>query len=233
MFRMIPPSGFLQDITASAWVKTTDADADVGVVVNKWGPVGSRNYWLGKANASDLAFFVDDTQSVIAPLALITDGFWHHVVGVADSTAGLLRIYVDGLLRNSAPYTGSTQTGTRELHIGNSSDIITGQEWNGGIDEVRVSDVPRSADWIQTEHNNQNDPSTFYSVGPELSGADCVLNFRSIGTNTGNLHPSGTASVPLGSTTVTFSVVLPLPTAIGAIGLGDKLIIEGEILFIL
>lgn len=164
------------DITASAWVNTTDADADVGVIVNKWGPIGSRNYWLGKTNASDLAFFVDDTQSVIAPLALITDGFWHHVVGVADSTAGLLRIYVDGLLANSTPYTGSTQMGTRELHIGNSSDIITGQEWNGGIDEVRISDVARSAGWIATQHDNQDSPSTFYSVSVETTPT-CKLYF--------------------------------------------------------
>ena len=223
------------DITASAWVKTTDADADVGVIVNKWGPIGSRNYWLGKANASDLDFFVDDTQSVIVPLALITDGFWHHVVGVADSTAGLLRIYVDGLLRNSAPYTGSTQMGTRELHIGNSSDIISFQEWNGGIDEVRVSDVPRSADWIQTEYNNQNDPSTFYSVGPELSGADCVINYRSIGTNTGILYDVGDATITAGTKVVTFAAgaSLPLSGAMGAVGRGDQLVIGGETFFIL
>ena len=164
------------DITASAWVNTTDAEADVGVIVNKWGPIGSRNYWLGKSNASDLAFFVDDTQSVVAPLALITDGFWHHVVGVADSTAGLLRIYVDGLLANSTPYTGSTEMGTNELHIGNSSDIITGQEWNGGIDEVRISDRARSVGWIATQHNNQDSPSTFYSVGVETTPT-CKLYF--------------------------------------------------------
>ena len=67
-------------------------------------------------------------------------------------------------------------------------------------------------------------------------GADETLvatNYRSIGTNTGNLHASGTASVPIGSTTVTFSVALPLPTAVGAIGEGDNLTIEGETLFIL
>ena len=32
--------------------------------------------------------------------------------------------------------------------------------WNsiqGTIDEVRISDTPRSADWIKTEYNNQSD----------------------------------------------------------------------------
>jgi len=34
----------------------------------------------------------------------------------------------------------------------------------GALDEYRVSNVDRSADWIETEYNNQNSPSSFYSV---------------------------------------------------------------------
>ena len=39
----VPHDASLQlatDMTVSAWVKTTDADADVGVVVSKWGGGG-------------------------------------------------------------------------------------------------------------------------------------------------------------------------------------------------
>ena len=63
-------------------------------------------------------------------------------------------------------------------------------------------------------------------------GPTAQTNFRSIGTNTGNLHPLGNASVPQGSTTVTFTAALPVPTAVGVVGPGDQLDIEGEILFI-
>jgi hypothetical protein len=35
---------------------------------------------------------------------------------------------------------------------------------DGIIDEVRISNVARSADWITTEYNNQSNPN-FYSVG--------------------------------------------------------------------
>ncbi len=38
---------------------------------------------------------------------------------------------------------------------------------NGRIDEVRVSDIPRSADWIKTSYNNQKESSTFYNMGVE------------------------------------------------------------------
>jgi hypothetical protein len=35
------------------------------------------------------------------------------------------------------------------------------------IDEVRISNIARTSDWIYTEFNNQNDPSSFLSFGPE------------------------------------------------------------------
>lgn len=39
-------------------------------------------------------------------------------------------------------------------------------DW-GWVDEVRISNVVRSADWITTEFNNQDSPTTFYTVGAE------------------------------------------------------------------
>ncbi|MHA2401893.1 MAG: DUF2341 domain-containing protein, partial [Candidatus Kariarchaeaceae archaeon] len=58
------------DIMVSAWIRTTDSDGDVGIVINKWGNAASdRNYWLGKLDANDFAFFVDDSQNVKYPLS--------------------------------------------------------------------------------------------------------------------------------------------------------------------
>jgi hypothetical protein len=153
-------------ITLSAWVNTTDTEADVGVIAAKWGSSGNRNYWLGKINAASIAFYVDDTQSVTADLSLINDGLWHHIMGVADVSNSLLRIYVDGIQRNTEAYSGSSEMGTQELHIGHSPDSIQ-QEWDGGIDEVRVSNKARSAEWIETEFNNQNVTASFLYAGSE------------------------------------------------------------------
>jgi len=38
---------------------------------------------------------------------------------------------------------------------------------SGAISEFRVLDGPLSADWINTEYQNQNDPNSFYTVGSE------------------------------------------------------------------
>jgi hypothetical protein len=40
---------------------------------------------------------------------------------------------------------------------------------NGALDEVRISKTARSADWITTEYNNQNSPSTFSTVSLGLT----------------------------------------------------------------
>ncbi len=174
----VPNSAGLQlasDITVSAWIRTTDAEADTGVVAAKWGASGDRNYWLGKSNGTDLAFNVDDTQAVTTGLNLVNDGSWHHVAAVADAAGTSLRIFVDGVQQNTAGYSGTSETGTGDLHIGNSPDIIA-REFDGGIDEVRVAATARSADWIVTEFNNQNNPDGFYQVLDEEQPSDVELD---------------------------------------------------------
>jgi hypothetical protein len=162
-------------------VNTTDTENDVGVIAAKWGSSGNRNYWLGKLNDVLLAFYVDDLQTVNTDLSLINDGLWHHVMGVADVSNSLLRIYVDGIQRNTAAYSGSSETGTQELHIGHSPNSIQ-QEWDGRIDEVRVSNKARGPEWIETEFNNQNDTASFLYVGSEEStsglGTQSTANFE-------------------------------------------------------
>ena len=36
--------------------------------------------------------------------------------------------------------------------------------FDGSVDEVEISTVARSADWIKTQYNNQNSPTSFLSV---------------------------------------------------------------------
>jgi len=155
------------DIYLAAWVKTTDNDADVGVIAGKWGSLAAnRNYWLGKLDSSTIGFYVDNTQYVTTNLNLINNDIWHYVVGVADSFNGKLYIYVDGILRNSANYDGSSVTGSSEFHIGNSPGEIE-QEWNGIIDEVQVGGFTASNSLIKTSYNNQIDPGNFVTVSSE------------------------------------------------------------------
>ncbi|MHA2472885.1 MAG: DUF2341 domain-containing protein, partial [Promethearchaeota archaeon] len=88
---------------------------------------------------------------------------WYHVVGVYDGSSAT--IFVDGNVVLSSPHSGSITGNFDPVRIG-----LDDQEFDGLIDEVRISNVVRSADWIKTEYTNQNDPDNFYSV----SGANNV-----------------------------------------------------------
>src|SRR5260370_5704363 len=90
---------------------------------------------------------------------------WHHVA-YAVSTSGY-SAYADGASRGSGTLSGTAllYDTNHTLTIGTSG--YPGDTFTVTIDEVRVSNIIRSADWIATEYNNQNSPSTFYSSGTE------------------------------------------------------------------
>jgi len=63
---------------------------------------------------------------------------------------------------------------------------------HGAIDEVRISNSARPADWIATEYNNQNSPATFYTIYPEnatlVAPANTVLSRLPVAAVHGDLH---------------------------------------------
>lgn len=85
------------------------------------------------------------------------DNTWNHLVMTYDKVN--LKFYLNGSLVDSYAYNQNISTA--------DFGLILGDDWEGLIDEVRVSSVARSADWVATLYNNQNSPSTFYTVGVE------------------------------------------------------------------
>ena len=62
-----------------------------------------------------------------------------------DSAGGTIKLYVDGLLDQSLPASGTiSDTSDPVLIGGNSSFPIPSYAWNGRIDEVRIWNVARS-----------------------------------------------------------------------------------------
>ncbi len=95
------------------------------------------------------------------------DATWHHIVMVYDGSLGAnprKRVYVDGVLDHSDDASGNISNNTDPLYIGRRSDD---RRYRGVLDELRVLDVALSADWVATEYANQNDPSSFYTVGAQ------------------------------------------------------------------
>jgi hypothetical protein len=88
---------------------------------------------------------------------------YHYMVYTFDGTRH--RPYYDGTVLATAT-TPAAQTGTPSRIYFSTYDG-TNERWNGRIDEVRISNIVRSAGWIATEYRNQNAPGTFYTIGAE------------------------------------------------------------------
>jgi hypothetical protein len=101
-------------------------------------------------------------NNVIVSSTSITLDTWYYVVGTFDGKTAIL--YVN----NRSPTSKSTSSPTwpsQNMYIGDRSDHT--RKFYGLIDEVRVSNIARSAAWILTEYNNQLDPTAFYLLEPE------------------------------------------------------------------
>ncbi|MCK5261438.1 MAG: DUF2341 domain-containing protein [Thermoplasmatales archaeon] len=94
---------------------------------------------------------------------------WQHIVVVTDYNSDKSRLYLNGNQYGSElSYTAQNIGGT--IKIGSRYEIHDGIDWfywDGIIDETRISETVRSAKWIKTSYNNQNNPSSFLSFGPE------------------------------------------------------------------
>jgi hypothetical protein len=113
-------------------------------------------------------------------------GTWHHVAltlpGGATTYMGVLP-YIDGALQtlsNVANWTTTINTGSGDYRVGGLCNIGGSVMAVGSVvDEARVSNIARSADWISTEYNNQSSPNTFYTISGQdpvsISGARTII----------------------------------------------------------
>src|SRR4030042_4291597 len=101
---------------------------------------------------------------------------WHHLVATVDTQARTIKVYLAGVEKLSGTFAAgkSIISTTNPLLV---SDI--NQRWvKGIIDEIRISNITRSAAWIQTSYNNQKDPTTFHTIGGEETLSSAPLIFE-------------------------------------------------------
>ena len=112
-----------------------------------------------------LRFFVFVNNSWKSPdyLWQPTPGTWYFIVGVKSPT--YVRTYINGVeVGTPQNHPGVIDKDPMNLRIGVGN--YPGY-FDGTMDEVRISNIDRSAEWIFTEHNNQSNPSAFYTVSAE------------------------------------------------------------------
>ncbi len=96
-----------------------------------------------------------------------TTGTWHHVAFTWDSASERIYLYIDGSQDSNNYFKDGDSIDDSSLPV-ILANVNTGEDeryYDGKIDEARLSNVARSANWIGTEYNNQFSPYSFYSVG--------------------------------------------------------------------
>jgi len=168
----------LENFTVEVWMKTPDSTVPDDYYIVTQSLYYDTEAWAinicddtGHVNEGRFTIKISDDQQIVYSNSEITGNEWHHLVGVRGSSQ--LFIYIDGLLANSIMDNkpGQFIKSSKNVSIG-SAITVDSEDYNGIIDEVRVSTTARSADWIRTEYNNQNDPNLFYSLGNEIRVED-------------------------------------------------------------
>jgi hypothetical protein len=111
--------------------------------------------------------------------ATTSTGAWHYQAGVYNG-ANLLT-YLDGANINSPAQTGSidyNSGGSDALSIGTDSAASQGEYWDGKLDEIRISTIARSADWLKISYNNGVSPAGMYSVSDPTAVGCSGYSFR-------------------------------------------------------
>lgn len=161
--------------TISAWIRYTTALAPgsygrTEIFAQDTNPAsdpnrimfGVKNTWTGSAFSDELSFYGFYAEgNAPAPLSRNT---WTHAVVTVDS-GGTVRIYTNGseaVVGNMAG--GQLSAARTQLGANNGATFL-----GGLVDEVQISGVARSKDWIAGQYANQSMPSSFFSISPAIT----------------------------------------------------------------
>ena len=95
---------------------------------------------------------------------------WTHLM-IVYNPGGIFKIYQDGTLAEESSGTignrGQRANGDFVLGAEIDSTTLVNNELQGDLDEFRISNTVRSADWVAASYSTQNNPSAYLSFGTE------------------------------------------------------------------
>jgi PKD repeat protein len=130
-------------MTLEAWVNPAAVSSAWRDVIYK----GNDNYYLMATSTAASAPAGRAGSGRVLATSSLPVGTWTHLAVTYDQAA--VRLYVDGTLTSSTPYSGAIPTSQNPLQIG--GDSIYGQYFKGSIDEVRIYGRALSQSEIQSD----------------------------------------------------------------------------------
>jgi hypothetical protein len=210
-------------LTVSAWVRRDGGNAAgsafEGIAgVFDWNRngtgVNNRMYSLVHNANNGFSLHVsatggDGANEVIVNTSIIGEPNWTHVAATVDGSN--INLYVNGVSAVQQAHTANiyfptTLTGVGPFTIGMLDDNGSGegQYFNGGIDEVRLSGIARSAPWIKLSYESQKAQNTLTDIGqPTAPGAPTAVTGTTGAVNSGSISVSWMAPANNGGLPVT------------------------------
>ncbi|KYK26674.1 hypothetical protein AYK26_07245 [Euryarchaeota archaeon SM23-78] len=190
------------EYTISAWFKAENT-SNWKTLFEKSDNLG--NFW----NNTGVKFWVDNevlylrlnsgTQSIHSGY-ITSIGNWYYITARMNQEKNMT-LYVDGNYIGSANVTDNISAGNTETFRIGIADVYYGDGWegdfNGTIDEVRVSNTSRSLNWINMSYlivNNQSDYVSFSNEAWRTHNVtDCdVISSGGVYELTNHVNSSGT-----------------------------------------
>ena len=145
--------------SVSAWVQVDSWNGDISWnrIVSKGGVEGGYELMRGAgADKDGIRFGVYASGAVPyvdGNVDIVTDGQWHLVTGVYDNPTGVVSLYIDGVLDNSATFTPGITITPNDKHVfinGLDGELTIGKRHiDGRVDDVRLYDRALSATDVQ------------------------------------------------------------------------------------
>ncbi|MFX1532395.1 MAG: DUF2341 domain-containing protein, partial [Promethearchaeota archaeon] len=118
-------------------------------------------------DATRLAFRICEGTNLVESSSLSIDfGIWTYVTGVVNRTSNRIYLFKNGLQVDIGVSITSVGDIDNDLNLVASDGPSL--EINGALDEIRICNISRSADWILTEYNNQHTPESFFTLNIEI-----------------------------------------------------------------
>jgi Concanavalin A-like lectin/glucanases superfamily/Domain of unknown function (DUF2341) len=153
-----------QQVTLSGWMQVFQSDSSGSEMASM-----GDNYLI-RVDSVRVRFVIYTPSSPYYIVcydssADFVDSSWHYYAGSYDGKEA--RLYVDGALRSVEPF-------TLPVDYSRGPDFVMGShgthqskfDLNGNLDEIEVSSVARSADWIKLMYENQRANGRFISTAP-------------------------------------------------------------------
>ena len=164
------------NFTVSLWFKASstqkgalfsEQNQSIGSTPSSWDPM----LYVDSNCKLEGGIYTGSTPGITSS-STVNNSTWHYAVLTVNKTSTTQTLYLDG--SQVGTWSGTPEGPFTTVSIGAGytaswpNPPSSGTSYfDGQIDDVRVSSsaTARTANWITTEWNNQNSPSTFYSVG--------------------------------------------------------------------